>query len=499
MEYRQATGEGQAREARQVPNPLAHSASGGLTKCVPNISRAEDVIVSRMRAAGIAPPPIQAFLSAVRRVTAGDQGLIPESAVEPATDLAKLEDLPVNANAALLKQLAVIKLNGGLGTSMGLDRAKSLLPVKGADTFLDFIARQVLALRREQNSKQPAFYLMNSFSTQRDTLDYLKKYPELADRGVLDFLQSKVPKIDPSTFEPASWPENPELEWCPPGHGDLYPSMLGSGLMDRLLERGVKFLFVSNSDNLGATVDLRVLNHLAETNASFLMEVTERTPADRKGGHLARRRRDGRLVLRESAQCPKEDEEQFQDITRHRYFNTNNLWLRLDHLRAELERNQGVIPLPLIRNVKTVDPRKAESPKVLQLESAMGAAIELFEHATSVVVPRSRFSPVKTTSDLLALRSDAYAVTEDERLVLADSRGGKPPMIELDADCKLLPEFDQTFENVPSLLQCDALKATGKMRFSPGIVCRGKVEFANLSGHPAVVQSGTYADQRVEL
>ena len=465
-----------------------------------NTRQAEEAIEAKMQGEGVALPTIRAFLNAVRRVAAGDKGLMPEQTIEPVENLTQVHDLPPKAEAALLKQLAVIKLNGGLGTGMGLDRAKSLLPVKGSDTFVDFIARQILHLRREQNSKQPAFFLMNSFSTQRDTLEYLKKYPELSEDGVLDFLQSKVPKIDAATFEPVSWPENPELEWCPPGHGDLYPSMLGSGLMGRLLERGVKFLFVSNSDNLGATVDLRVLSHLAQTNASFLMEVTERTAADRKGGHLARRKSDGRLVLRESAQCPKEDEARFQDITVHRYFNTNNLWLRLDHLRAELERNNGVIPLPLIRNVKTVDPRRPQSPKVLQLESAMGAAIESFQRTAALVVPRTRFAPVKSTSDLLALRSDAYVVTSDDRLVLAEERNGRPPTIELDAHYKMLPEFDEAFGiNVPSLVHCETLKVNGKMRFSPGVTCRGKVEFINSSAEPQTVLPGNYIDQKTEL
>ncbi len=463
-----------------------------------NTRQAEEAIQAKMKEEGIAPPTIRAFLNAVHRVAAGDKGLIPEAAIEPVENLTPLEALPVKADAPLLKQLAVIKLNGGLGTGMGLDRAKSLLPVKGNDTFLDFIARQILRLRRDQNSKQPAFFLMNSFSTQRDTLEYLKKYPELSEDGVLDFLQSKVPKVDVATLEPVLWPESPELEWCPPGHGDLYPSMLGSGLMDRLLERGVKFLFVSNSDNLGATVDLRVLSHLATSNASFLMEVTERTAADRKGGHLARRKSDGRLVLRESAQCPKEDEARFQDIAVHRYFNTNNLWLRLDHLRAELERNNGMIPLPLIRNVKTVDPRQPESPKVLQLESAMGAAIESFQRTTALVVPRTRFAPVKSTSDLLALRSDAYVVTSDDRLVLAPERHCQPPAIDLDAHYKMLPDLDEAFgANVPSLIHCEALKVTGKTRFSPGVTCRGKVEFTNSSNERRTVASGEYVDRHV--
>src|SRR5881409_2045659 len=211
--------------------------------------RIDEAIESKMRAAAIAPPVIRTFLHAVHRVIAGDKGLMPETTVEPAENLTKLEALRSKSDFSLLNQLAVIKLNGGLGTGMGLDRAKSLLPVKGDDTFLDFIARQILALRRERKSKQPAFYLMNSFSTQQDTLEYLRKYPDLVEDEALDFLQSKVPKLDANTYEPISWPENPELEWCPPGHGDLYPSMLASGLMDRLLERGINYLFVSNSDN----------------------------------------------------------------------------------------------------------------------------------------------------------------------------------------------------------------------------------------------------------
>jgi UDP-N-acetylglucosamine pyrophosphorylase len=458
----------------------------------------EEAIEAKMQKAGIALPTIRAFLKAVRRVAAGDKGLMPEATIDPAANLASLDSLRSNPDTGLLKQLAVIKLNGGLGTGMGLDRAKSLLPVKGPDTFLDFIARQILALRRQQNSRQPAFYLMNSFSTQRDTLEYLRKYPELSEGGVLDFLQSKVPKIDATTYEPVSWPENPELEWCPPGHGDLYPSMLASGLMEQLLEPGIKYLFVSNSDNLGATVDLRILGYLAETNASFLMEVTERTAADRKGGHLAQRKSDGRLVLRESAQCPKEDEAQFQDIARHRYFNTNNLWLRLDHLRAELERNGGVMPLPLIRNVKTVDPRKPDSPKVLQLESAMGAAIESFQRTAALAVPRTRFSPVKTTADLLSLRSDAYSVTPDHRLVLAEVRHGQPPAIELDDNYKMLPEFDQAFgESVPSLIDCAALQVSGKWRFAAGVVCRGNVRFINKTPDVQVAPQGVYDNRGI--
>ena len=440
------------------------------------------IIRAKMGAAGVAKAAIEAFLAGVEKVAAGERGQIPESTITPVEELPSLEALPAagGESAELLNQLAIIKLNGGLGTSMGLEQAKSLIKVKGEDTFLDLIAKQILHLRVKSGAQKLAFYLMDSFSTQADTLAYLKKYPTLAIDGELDFLQSKVPKLEAATLLPVSWPVAPDLEWCPPGHGDLYPSLLSCGLLDRLLGRGIKFLFVSNSDNLGATVDLRLLNYFAASGNSFLMEVATRTAADRKGGHLARRREDGRLLLRESAQCLAQDEAQFQDITRHRFFNTNNLWIRLDHVKAELEKRGGVLPLALITNSKTVDPRDAGSPKVIQIESAMGAAIECFAKTGAVLVPRSRFAPVKTTSDLLALRSDAYRLTEDYLLILDESRHGQPPVIDLDSkQYKLLADFEAAFPHgAPSLVECESLKVVGKRIFPANLVLRGKVELA---------------------
>jgi UDP-N-acetylglucosamine pyrophosphorylase len=363
------------------------------------------------------------------------------------------------------------------------------------------MARQILHLRQGRSDGQPAFYLMNSFATQQDSLAYLQRYPQLGQQGQLDFLQSKVPKISPESLLPVSWAPDPELEWCPPGHGDLYPSLAGSGLMDRLLERGVKYLFVSNSDNLGATVDLKLVSYFARSNLSFLMEVAERTEADMKGGHVARNRENGRLLLRESAQCPPEDIAAFQDIAQHRFFNTNNLWIRLDRLKAELDRQEGALPLPLIRNSKTVDPKKSDSPKVLQLESAMGAAIECFDQSGIIVVPRTRFAPVKTNGDLLALRSDAYTTTEDFRFVLDRARRGQPPVVELDkGHYQRLSDFDRFFaEGIPSLKACEQLRIQGPVLFASGIVLRGKVEVVNSSSEPKKLSPGVYNNQRVEL
>jgi UDP-N-acetylglucosamine pyrophosphorylase len=230
------------------------------------------------------------------------------------------------------------------------------------------------------------------------------------------------------------------------------------------------------------------------------MEVAERTPADRKGGHLARRKDDGGLLLRESAQCPKADEAQFQDITRHRFFNTNNLWLRLDHLKAALDANGGALSLPLIANSKTVDPRDPTSPKVLQLESAMGAAIECFPETGALVVPRTRFAPVKSTGDLLALRSDAYRVTEDFRMELEPSRKGQPPVIDLDCRYKMIADFESLFPSgAPSLVRCESINVSGAMVFQPGVVCEGNVQFVNKAGETRIVKAGLYRNQTLEL
>ncbi len=469
----------------------------------PTTESLDDAITSKMRSAGLTTPVIAAFLNAVHKAVAGETGLYPEASIEPVSSVPKLEEAGPGPTqeATLLPQLAVIKLNGGLGTGMGLERAKSLIAVKGQATFLDFIARQILHLRGKEDQSAPLFYVMNSYSTQQDTLEYLRKYSGLGRQGRLDFLQSKVPKLDTQSFRPVSWPQQPELEWCPPGHGDLYPSLLGSGLLTELTQRGIKYLFVSNADNLGATVDTRVLHYLASSGLSFLMEVAERTLADRKGGHLARRRSDGRLLLREAVQCPPEDEAHFQDIRRHRLFNTNNLWIRLDHLQTLLGQCSGALPLPLIKNFKTVDPRNPASPRVLQLESAMGAAIECFDRAGALLVPRSRFAPVKTTSDLLALRSDAYRVTEDSRLVLAESRQGQPPFIKLeDRHYKRLEDFETCFaRGVPSLIACETLSVAGPVACEPGVICQGRVEVSNPAQEARTLRAGLYRNCRVDL
>jgi UTP--glucose-1-phosphate uridylyltransferase len=429
--------------------------------------------VEKMRREGLPDAAIDTFRHYYRQLAEGATGMLPESEIEPVGGLQDLESLP--DEDAPLDQAVVLKLNGGLGTSMGMTHAKSLIEAKDGQTFLDVIARQVLELRRRSGARLP-LVLMNSFYTHEEALEALSKHPELESDVPFDFVQHKEPKIRADDLTPVEWPDDPSQEWCPPGHGDLYTALLTSGMLDALLEHGYRYAFVSNSDNLGAALEPRILAWMAREELPFVMEVTDRTDADRKGGHIARLK-DGGFVLRETAQTPEEDLEALQDISRHRYVNTNNLWVHLQALADVLREREGVLGLPLIVNRKTVDPGDKSTPEVFQLETAMGAAIGVFDGAQPVRVTRRRFSPVKTTEDLLALRSDAYVLADDARVELAPERDGTPPVVDLDDDhYKLLRDFDARFpEGAPSLVACQRLSVEGDVTFGGGVVVRGTV------------------------
>lgn len=475
----------------EIAADLHHRAAGMI-----DLSSAERKMLDH----GLGDAATRAFAHARALHLSGASSLLAESDIEPATRLADSTKLTCPPDGHdLVARTVVIKLNGGLGTSMGLEKAKSLLSVKEGHSFLDLIARQILHQR--ETAPTLRFLLMNSFSTSADTRAALASHPGLGDPAALELMQNRVPKLRADNGEPVEWPANPALEWCPPGHGDIYAALLGSGWLDRLLAEGVLYAFISNSDNLGATLDLPLLAYFAASGAPFLMEVTRRTEADKKGGHLAIRKRDGRLVLRESAQCPKADEAAFQDISRHRYFNTNNLWLRLDYLKETLDQAGGLLPLPVMRNHKTVDPRDAQSTPVVQLETAMGAAIECFAGAAAIEVPRNRFAPVKTTADLLVLRSDACVLTPDWRIELHPDREGIPPVLDLDAkETKLVDGLEAVFgQGAPSLLACERLLTRGPMTIPPRAAFAGEVEIHNLSTERIAIAARLYEDETVRL
>lgn len=444
---------------------------------------------AKMLDAGIDEVAVDTFAHYYRLLEHGETGMIPESTIDPVgmEALADVE-VPDDVAAAAIRTTAVIKLNGGLGTSMGMDRAKSLLCVRRGLSFLDIIARQVLHLRKAYDAPLPLI-LMNSFRTSGDTMDALARYSDLPVAGLpLEFLQNKEPKLLASDLTPVTWSQDPELEWCPPGHGDLYTALRGTGLLDTLLEAGYERVFVSNSDNLGAVPDARVAGWFASSGAPFAIEAVRRTPSDVKGGHFARRKSDGRIVLRETAQTLPEDKEALADLTRHQFCSTNNLWFDLRAMKDTLDQRDGILGLPLIRNVKTVDPGDSSTPEVIQIETAMGAAIEVFEGATLIEVGRDRFVPVKTTNDLLVLRSDVYAIGED---FVLDQVASSLPFVDLDsAHYKLVGEFDKRFpEGAPSLKDATSLRVQGDVTFGKGVQVQGEVTLS--AGAATRLEPGT--------
>ena len=441
----------------------------------------------KMRAAGVAANAIDVFSHYYRELEQGATGLIREDTIAPVLDPPQLADVASDEAGAgeALARTVMIKLNGGLGTSMGMDRAKSLLPVRDDRTFLDVAMDQVRHARREHGVRLPLI-LMDSFRTSEQSLAAVRAQPDIEVEGLpLDFLQNQEPKLLAEGLTPVTWPADPSLEWCPPGHGDIYTAIQSSGVLDALLEQGFRYASVSNADNLGAAPSATLAGWFAATGAPYAAEVCRRTPADRKGGHLAIRRSDGRLILRERAQTADADMDFFTDEGRHPYFNSNNLWLDLEQVRAALVDRGSVLGLPLIRNTKTVDPTDPTSPAVVQIETAMGAAIEVFEGAQAIVVGRDRFLPVKTTDDLLVLRSDVFASASDGTLHVTSPT---TPLVHLDPKhYRTIADFDARFPlGPPSLRQATSLTVRGDWTFGAGVVVVGDVELGDTGGSEQV-------------
>ena len=437
---------------------------------------------TKMSEAGVSEAAIDVFSHYYGELEAGATGLLREDTIAPLTDPPMLEDVEIDEASAAeaIRKTVLIKLNGGLGTSMGMAKAKSLLPVRGGKSFLDLIVDQVRAARARYDAPLPVLF-MNSFNTREDTLAALAAHDDLAVEGLpLDFLQSQEPKLRADDLTPVEWPADPRLEWCPPGHGDLYPSLLSTGVLQALVAAGFRYASVSNSDNLGAGPDATLAGWFAQSGAPYAAEVCRRTAMDRKGGHLAIRRQDGQLILRDTAQTAAEEMDYFTDEHRHPFFHCNNLWFDLEALLRVLTQRQGVLKLPLIRNAKTVDPKDSSSPEVIQIESAMGAAVEVFEGAQAICVPRRRFLPVKTTNELLLLRSDAYDVTDDGDLQLTIESA---PVVELGSAFKKIGDFEERFPaGVPSLKEAKRLRVDGDWTFGADVVVVGEGRLGDEGG-----------------
>jgi UTP--glucose-1-phosphate uridylyltransferase len=453
-----------------------------------------DAFIAKMQNEGLQPLVIDTFAYYYKQVLTGETGLVYDREIQPVApdeieDFKNLKKYAAAGQRAFDHSVRIV-LNGGLGTTMGLTGPKSLITAKSGKSFLEIILKQA-------QSSGVQLALMNSFNTHEATLAALSKLKPA--RTPLVFIQHKFPKIQRQDLTPATWPQNPGLEWNPPGHGDVFTALNTSGMLQKLLQGGVRYAFIHNLDNLGAQMETSLLGYFAEHQFPFMMEVAAKTPADIKGGHLARHK-TGRLILREAAQCPQDEIEAFQDIARYRFFNTNNIWINLKSLNA-LFNEEGTIRLPIILNPKTVDPRNETSSPVFQIETAMGAAISLFDGTIAVSVPRTRFFPVKSCNDLLALRSDCYVLGEKENLQINPQRkaANRPDTIKVKLDPRFYGKIDllekRFHKGLPSLADCESLSIQGDVYFEGNVVIKNVVSIKNPHNSPAVIKAGTIIDQ----
>lgn len=398
------------------------------------------------------------------------------------------DSLPKVNDTQILNKLAVLKVNGGLGTSMGMTGAKSALEVKDDMTFLDLTVRQIEHLNTSLKVDVPLI-LMTSFNTHEDTLRIIKKYANQQLR-ITTFNQSRYPRINKETLLPCPSNANEDKsKWYPPGHGDLYNALTQSGVLDQLLSEGKEYLFVSNSDNLGAVVDQGILQHMIDSQSEFIMEVTDKTKADVKGGTLIDY--EGTVRLLEIAQVPSEHVEDFKAIRKFKIFNTNNLWLNLKALKRVME-TEGM-ELEIITNPKTTEDGQA----VIQLETAAGAAIKHFRNGHGVNVPRSRFLPVKSCSDLLLIKSDIYSLEHGQLVINENRLFGTTPVIKLGDHFKKIQQFQKRFKKIPKILELDHLTVTGDVYFGRNVTLRGTVIVVANEGQRIDIPDGCILENRL--
>jgi UTP--glucose-1-phosphate uridylyltransferase len=399
--------------------------------------------------------------------------------------------------SALLSKLAVLKLNGGLGTTMGCSGPKSIIPVRAGLSFLDLTVQQIENLNKRYNADVP-LVLMNSFNTDNETERLRPKYSGFRVR-ILAFQQSNYPRLKKDSLLPMALTPNINAKqeaWYPPGHGDLYESLAGSGILQKLLSEGREILFVSNVDNLGATVDLTILNFLANglpdvPAPEFLMELTEKTRADVKGGTLIEY--ENKLRLLEMAQVPKEHVDEFASVRKFRIFNTNNLWTNLRAVERVMA--QGTLQMEVIVNPKTLD----DGTGVIQLETAVGAAVQSFNHALGLDVPRARFLPVKTCSDMLLLMSDLYELDAVQGTLGMSSKRSFPsvPLVKLGSHFRKVKDFLNRFEAIPNLLELDHLTVSGDVTFGKGVALKGTVIIIAGDGERINIPAGAQLENKI--
>ncbi|MBT3515697.1 MAG: UTP--glucose-1-phosphate uridylyltransferase [Flavobacteriaceae bacterium] len=364
---------------------------------------------------------------------------------------------------ASLAQLAVCKLNGGLGTTMNCRGPKSAIIVREKKTFINILVEQISELNKKYKADVP-LYFMNSFNTHDATERIISRVK--GTTRILSFCQHSYPRLlaDESGF--LDLQKKSADAWYPPGHGDLFSCILENGYLDSLIKEGRECLFISNADNLGAVIDLKILDYMINEDIPFLMEVTSKTTADMKGGVLCQGK--DRIQLLEIANVPPEHVAEFCGNKKFKFFNTNNIWINLIHLKRMLK--EGPLDLDLVINRKQV-----KKQDILQLETTVGSALNLFPGSVGMNVPRSRFLPVKKTSDLLLVQSNLFDL--DRGILKRDSaiNDSNLPRINLKDPFNDLKEYQRRVPVPPDIAELSSLELEGQVQFNGNVTLKGNV------------------------
>jgi len=432
---------------------------------------------------------IDNFLAMLRDIANGVDAYVPlDSVSEPdesrllntPDDPAQIHELG-KAGKGLLERVVLIKLNGGRSTTMGGDVPKGILAAKSGRSYLEIVAGQVKAVEKQWGVRVP-LVLMNSFFTHDATLGVIGKL----EIPVRTFVQNQVPRLVADTLAPLQ--TGTEEDWAPPGHGDVYQTLRLSGLLDEFISSGRRWAFISNVDNLAATLEPWILGLIDHHGIDFLIEVTDRTESDRKGGTLVMR--SGRLDLLEIAQVSPEDKDAFMDLERFPVFNTNNVWVDLRAVAKALD--LGELKFPIIQNSKVV-----AGAGVIQLETAMGAAIGCFPAASGLRVSRDRFFPTKKVEDLFVLQSDACILDAMDRIRSNPLRPSDLPLrpeVIFGSDFLASPlEIQFRFEDPSSIsmVKAESLEVQGPVFFERDVTIEGRVRVIARSGHTYPIRKGS--------
>lgn len=400
--------------------------------------------------------------------------------VHPLTDaeMFPYEQLPEPTNPKeLLNQLVVVKLNGGLGTTMGCTYPKSLIVCQNGQTFFEIVVEQLKEINQKYGSDVP-LVLMHSFYTDELMKPSIAKIQGLR---VETFLQNRFPRIYEDTLEPV--PNAPDCDnsmWNPPGHADVYHCLRDSGLLDKFLAEGKRYMMISNIDNLGSRVDLKVLNKMISDNLPYSCETVDKTPEEWKGGMPIHYH--GHLKLLETAEVPPDH---MNDYIAIHYFHSNNLWVSLEQLKQALDGNTLITDV--IQNHKVYNGKK-----VVQLESASGSAIQSFPRAIAVKVPRRRFMPVKACNELLLMRGDLY-IRHGAELLLNEKRTVPGlPAVKLSPCFQKVEDFESRIPSPPSIFNLISLDVEGDVKFGKNIVLEGKVVIKAPEGQQLVIPDGKH-------